>query len=254
MLSLVAIHGSHSATTLWPANPSQGKGNIASSKGEMYNERADRVVEHPMALTTTNSCKESPVMAATQFIPPFDPMIDRDHFGPWLSGFTAGEGNFRLGYSANKHWSPLGYAYAKFKIGLRSDDRQALEMIQSFWQCGTIQDSHHKSKNRPNDNPQSRFVVSRTPDLHNIVVPHFQRWPLIGKKHEDFEIWRRGVEIVYRVARKPPTGTIPKWTNKDIDEFLVLFNALKVSHGFNAPPPPPPPPSPTNGHSQGELF
>jgi hypothetical protein len=191
-------------------------------------------------------------------IPPFPATIDRFRFGDWLSGFIDGEGCFSL---TIQHDLRDGGArgVARLLIGLRSDDRSALERIMSFWGCGRL------TWNKPNSSvknarPTHQYRVSKIHDLQTIVVPHFERHPLWAKKSNDFKIWKRGVALIHEIYSKPQgrprRGMSHPWNADYTAEFDKLINALRQGRQFNAPAPVLPPVrvprSPPN--SQGRLF
>lgn len=153
-------------------------------------------------------------------------MGDCDYFGVWLSGFTDGEGCFRLDVrGAKQGFTPR----ASFHIGLRADDTEILKRIQSYLGCGIIR---YNAGDKKSGNPQSRFVVSIISELWTIVVPHFDRFPLLAKKKADFDLWRKGVEIIHRVTSIPMKscgiyGRLPRWTNQNKQEFYDIQDALE---------------------------
>jgi hypothetical protein len=178
-------------------------------------------------------------------IPPFPSHIDRFRFGDWLSGFVDGEGCFRLACSRNpKLPGAFRSGFAEFQINLRADDRPILELIQSFLGCGRFTVGKRMVNHR-RPNPLLMLCVSRTNELHNIVIPLFERHPLHAKESRDFAIWRRGVELLYRVARRPRraqrgvgcgAGRMASWTAEELSEFTEIMEALRDVRRFDAPP------------------
>jgi hypothetical protein len=173
-------------------------------------------------------------------IAPFPSDIDRETFGPWLSGFTDGEGCFQIWTARVRRWSRGG---ASFTIALRADDGAILELIQSFLGCGKI----HRKPGRTCTcrsgklsviNPQHFFRVDSLSSLTDVVAPHFERFPLLAKKRHDFAIWKQGVAILRRIAtrkrcgRGMGRGTAPKWTLPEWNEFVELVAALKEVRRF----------------------
>ncbi len=147
-------------------------------------------------------------------ITPFPADIDRDYFGAWLSGFTDGEGCFRL-YLNGKTKTPA----AKFAISLRRDELDTLLLIQSYLSCGAVdlRDPHPPSK------PQAVFRIDKGVDLATILLPHFERFPLIAKKSGDFCHWKRAVELIYTVSCRPIKL---RWTSEDRNTFYDIQAAL----------------------------
>lgn len=172
----------------------------------------------------------------TLFTPvrPFPSDIDRNSFGHWLSGFVDGEATFYLGLQKS------GFC-VRMVISLRSDDRPILELVQGFLGCGTL--STRPNYSNPHLPPLTLLDVSDVNSLHNIVVPHFHRFPLRAKKRNDFLIWERAVALCWTVqCRKAVSrgfglGTFPKWADTDREEFKRLHDELRAGRRYDEPPP-----------------
>jgi len=167
-------------------------------------------------------------------IEPFPADIERESFGHYVSGLIDGEGCFLLRYP--KDVGP----HAAFDIHLRADDRKILELIRSFWQVGTaIEFTDRKS-------PRATYRVLRTLHLKNVLVPHFEHFPLRAKKANDFAIWKQGVALIARVMQRPRrarartpgnwwfTGTYSRWEKAEQEHFIELCRQLKEGRRFNA--------------------
>lgn len=83
-------------------------------------------------------------------------------------------------------------AMLTFEIELRADDRPILVAIQKTLRCGYIQELKYE---RYGWFPHAKYVVRRREDLFSKVIPFFQRYPLIGKKAKDFEVFCQAAEI-----------------------------------------------------------
>jgi hypothetical protein len=167
-----------------------------------------------------------------QLITPFPADVDRDYFAAWLSGFTDGEGCFRLmGESRPHSRGPYIVPCANFTITLRSDDAKILALIQSFFGCGVL---YHDTRAYSNHSPlpKSHYRVMRTLDLFTILVPHFERHPLLAKKRHDFAIWRTGLALLAEVMQRPSCfgkrGRQKKWTDNELSRFRSLAADLKA--------------------------
>ncbi len=154
-------------------------------------------------------------MAIKYSITPFPSHIDRNYFGAWLSGFTDGEGCFRL-YLNGKTKTPA----AKFAISLRRDDIVTLSLIQSYLSCGAVdlRNPHPPSK------PQAVFRIDKISDLATVLVPHFEKFPLFAKKDGDFLLWKRAVNLIYVVNQRPIKL---RWTDDDRASFYDIQEALQ---------------------------
>lgn len=179
-------------------------------------------------------------MAKAQSIAPFPSDINRDDFGHWLSGFVDGEGCFELQYAIYGDQRNREHFHGRFILCLRRDDLAILETIQSYLGCGTINTrgitAIMRAKGR--DKPQAILRIERASDLHDVLVPHFEKHPLRAKKQRDFSVWKAGVEILYHVACRPRTprgyhqGTFPKWTSAERNEYRQLVILLKKQREF----------------------
>lgn len=170
-------------------------------------------------------------------ISPFPPGIDRDRFGDWLSGFTDGEGHFALRrYHEVCRGRDRIHLGAAFKLRLRADDRDALELIRSFLGCGTIRYVENRTES---SYPAFDFEVIRIRDLAKRLVPNFDKYPLRAKKARDFSLWKEGVLLLYRVSRRPVRslrgrGTEVKWTLEEREHFKLLDAGLRKLRQFDS--------------------
>lgn len=150
-------------------------------------------------------------------IEPFPSDIDRTTFGAWLSGFVDGEGCFYLALAKGRYCRT---PKAEMAIQLRVDDAPVLRLIQSFWQCGRLNNVVHLRG--------VRLTVSKIKDLSRIVVPHFDRFPLFAKKRKDFVIWKKAVEMLDQINDRPYYGGDGNGgLTKCSDEERLLFASLK---------------------------
>ncbi len=158
-----------------------------------------------------------------------------ESFGHWLSGFTDGEGSFILTMQRDKGKE---YPRAIFRIGLRMDDRPILDSVQSFLGCGRVYIDPNSNLKRAS--PQAQFIVYRRKDHLDFVVPHFERFPLRAKKASDFVLYKRGVEIIHRIASTPQksvgyrNGPVIKWTDAERQEYCEIMRELKDSRRYGA--------------------
>lgn len=168
-------------------------------------------------------------MTELQTITPFPSGMNRDGFGWYVSGLTDGEGCFSLlldkkkGVRARTQPTPC----ASFAISLRRDDDRVLKLIQSFFQCGSI------IYGRTENNCSLRF---RTLVELASVINHFDTYPLIAKKSNDYEIWREGVSLLLSVSERKQIRSRGyssyKWTIDEFADFVVLKEELQSGRKF----------------------
>lgn len=135
-----------------------------------------------------------------------------DSFGYWLSGLTDGEGYFSAHIYQRQKYKTL---LLQFIISLRSDDSAILHEIAETLKVGYV----HTYK-RKNGNSQSVYIVIRTANLNNIIVPFFEKFPLKSKKSKVFEFWKQIVDLRFHSS----LYTIP---NSDSSKRGRLFLSEK---------------------------
>lgn len=97
----------------------------------------------------------------------------------WISGFTDAEGSFSLKIIKRSNYK-LGWGVEPvFIICLHAKDLPLLEKIQSYFGVGNIHIG--------NNNVVS-YYVSNVQDLTTVIIPHFDKYPLITKKSWLFTI------------------------------------------------------------------
>lgn len=111
----------------------------------------------------------------------------------YVAGFIDGEGCFSLSFRKDvrheRSGSPVYYSWkAMFAVMLRIDDEEVLHMVKDTLGCGSI--THAQAG-------AVRYQVANLDDLQAKLVPFFIRYPLIGKKGRDFELWKEAVQILY---------------------------------------------------------
>jgi len=166
---------------------------------------------------------------------------DRDDFGHWLSGFTDGEGCFSLYWRQTRTQLPR----AAFVLELRSDDTPILQSIRDYLGAGQIYTRQRKAA------AMAILITNKIPILQNVIIPHFDRYPLRAKKSRDFLIWREAVLLLADVKRRPIVhytfghGTKPRYTPDELRRFQKLSQQLRAVRRYNSSSEPLPP---RNGH------
>ena len=106
----------------------------------------------------------------------------------WVTGFTDAEGCFYVPIYKRNDYKLGWHIQACFQIKLHIKDKDLLVQIKSFFsEVGTIVTNHNYG-----------FVVYRVyslGDITNVIIPHFNKYPLISQKYGDFIIWKNIVEL-----------------------------------------------------------
>ena len=106
----------------------------------------------------------------------------------FITGFTDAESSFVIKISRD-HRAKTGWRIdPAFEIGLNEKDLVLLKKIQSFFAKGSIR------KNKVNN--AVIFAVQSIKDLATVIIPHFEKYPLISQKRVDFELFKQVVVIM----------------------------------------------------------
>jgi len=106
----------------------------------------------------------------------------------WVSGFADAESTFVLkiskGSTSRSGWNVI----PEFKIELHVRDVILLRKIHSFFGVGTV--SERGTRNTAIYSVQSARTIA------DVIIPHFDRYPLNTQKRADFLLFKRGVDLL----------------------------------------------------------
>lgn len=89
------------------------------------------------------------------------------------------EGHFGIRISKNST-TTTGYQVAlKFTLTQDLRDKSLLEKFIFFYNCGTVWNSEDKN--------WGVFEVTKFSSIESIIIPFFQKYPIVGVKAKDFE-------------------------------------------------------------------
>ena len=143
---------------------------------------------------------------------------------PWyITGLIDGDGSLNVSVTKASYRS-IGYIVTlSFEIALLNKDIKLLENLKDYFKTGSIYGHIGNMK---------RYKVSSVKSLTDIILPHFDKYPLITKKKSDFEIFKRIVIILNK-------GPIDKNQLINIISLKASLNkglSSKLSNSFNATP------------------
>lgn len=105
----------------------------------------------------------------------------------WVTGFVDGEGCFHISLFTIKNRKRKWHSQACFKIGLHIKDKDLLLQIKSFFgEIGTIFIN----------NTLVTYSVRSLNEIVKVIIPHFEKYPLITQKQSEFIIWKMIVELM----------------------------------------------------------
>jgi hypothetical protein len=112
--------------------------------------------------------------------------VDRFHeIRSFLSGFALGEGSFMLVCRPRSDYRRGWKISAAFNVSQK--DVVPLELFQAVLGCGRI---------RKGGNDGWYLEVNNLVEIHRSVIPFFRRYPLVGRKAHDFELFAAAVELL----------------------------------------------------------
>jgi len=118
---------------------------------------------------------------------------------PWyITGFSDGESSFIVSMTKDNEYKTGWRVGLAFAIGLDKKDTILLERIKSYFKVGTIRFS--KANN------SAIYSVQSVKDISNVIIPHFDKYPLLTQKRADFELFKSIVDLMNRKVHRTPEG------------------------------------------------
>jgi hypothetical protein len=117
-------------------------------------------------------------------------VTESQNLDPWfVSGFVDGEGSFVVILAKNDKLKSGWRVQAVFSIGLHGKDLALLKQIQTYFHG--IGDIYHKKSDG-----SYQYTISNIKDIKDILIPHFENYPLITQKKADFILFKSVVELI----------------------------------------------------------
>ncbi len=105
----------------------------------------------------------------------------------WVTGFVDGEGCFHIGVSQHAEMSVGVQVLPEFTVVQHERDVQVLHGLKSFFGCGVV---------RRNHGDRMAYRVRGFDHLTQHIVPFFLRHPLRTGKRQDFDKFRRVLDLM----------------------------------------------------------
>ena len=117
----------------------------------------------------------------------------------WLAGFASAEGCFYINILKSQS-SSIGFqVILVYVITQHIRDENLIISFIEYLKCGYIK----KAKTKPNE---LKYVVTKLDDIVNIIIPFFQKFPIIGVKELDFSDWCKVAELIKNKANLTKDG------------------------------------------------
>ena len=105
----------------------------------------------------------------------------------WVAGFVDGEGTFYVGINKNKTMS-IGYqVLPEFRIVQHKKDIKLLYALKTFFGAGVV---------RINHDDRYELRIRSLDHLNKIILPFFDKHPLITQKQFDFIKFKRIIGLM----------------------------------------------------------
>lgn len=102
---------------------------------------------------------------------------------PWyVTGLSEGEGCFSVSFNLRERLKVKIETKPSFSISLDKGDLSLLKSIREYFDCGGIRFSR--------SDRVYKYEVRSLPELLERIIPHFEKYPLQGRKIKDFELFR----------------------------------------------------------------
>jgi len=122
---------------------------------------------------------------------------------------------FRRDVRYKRTGSPVYYSWkAQFVIANSLDREDLLRTIQRTVGCGRL---HYITAR------QLRYSVQSIDDLYNKVIPFFEKYPLSGKKNNDFGLWAKAVRIIYQNKGK----SLSQWSKEAFGQLIDIQGSIQ---------------------------
>jgi hypothetical protein len=112
-----------------------------------------------------------------------------ESLGNFLAGFALGEASFMIVCRRRGDYARRWKLSAAFNVSQK--DRAPLDLFRETLACGSM---------RKAGNGGWYWEVNRLSEIRSRIVPFFRRFPLVGLKAQDFELFAQSAELL---AKKP---------------------------------------------------
>lgn len=116
----------------------------------------------------------------------------------WVTGFADAEACFALNVHKKSTFKIGWGVQPEFNISLHLKDLILLRQLHLFFGVGTVHSDEAKN--------MAYYRVASLRDIANIIIPHFNQYPLITQKKADFLLFKQGVNLLNLKAHREIEG------------------------------------------------
>ena len=144
----------------------------------------------------------------------------------YISGYVDGEGCFSVSFSRRGRFLVGWETKPSFSVSQNEERAQVLYLMKDYFGCGFMR--------RDFSDKTLKYEIRSLDDLIRKVIPHFEAYPLLSSKQNDFKLFKkvcylmqedkhrtpRGLKQAVSFAFKMNPGGKRKYTQKDIINVL----------------------------------
>lgn len=108
----------------------------------------------------------------------------------WVSGFVAGDGGFSIYVRPAKDYVLSEKVYCRFHIAQHIKDLELIKLFINFFGCGVVALRSNLAT------PRCDFIVQDTASILDKILPHFDTYPLLNLKQEDYICFKECMAII----------------------------------------------------------
>ena len=137
---------------------------------------------------TTPSFNGRNGLVLTDHYTPTSSEREKRNIPEYRTGYVYGEGCFTVTFN-KKPKALLGWEFhPSFSVSQNEDRRQVLDLIMEYFGCGFIR--------RDWSDKTVKFEIRDHKELMSKIIPHFEKFPLISAKNNDFLLFKTICEMV----------------------------------------------------------
>ena len=108
----------------------------------------------------------------------------------WVSGFVAGDGGFSIYVRPAKDYIISEKVYCRFHVAQHSKDIKLVKLLIKYFNCGQVYLRSNVNTSRCD------FIVQDSKSLLEKVIPHFDTYPLLNLKQQDYLCFKECLTII----------------------------------------------------------
>ena len=145
----------------------------------------------------------------------------------YISGYFDGEGCFSVSISPRPRLRVGWEVRPSVSVSQNEDRRQVVDLIHAYFACGSV-------RRDPGDQT-IKWECRSVPQIVDLVLPHFDRWPLISAKRVDVELLEqicrrmlggshleaKGLLMIAHMAEAMNPSGVRRYSTREIEQSIL---------------------------------